>query len=173
VRWDSTSSSLFRAHVARTVSLRLRSASPGTRRQSALSIVIDVGTRLLDWRPRGDRSRFAPLTQSAADEFAVCDAVLTEACFPLPYKSQRRRLQAVLQEMEIDPGPVTYERTFWLEVFTWLVKYSDHEPDWVDGCLAVLSGRDKDLKVWTYDRKFHRTWRRPNGTAIPVAVKSA
>ena len=39
--------------------------------------------------------------------------------------------------------------------------YADHEPDWADACLAVLSGRDHDLKVWTYDREFRTTWRRP------------
>lgn len=52
----------------------------------------------------------------------------------------------------------------------WLAKYADHDPDWADGCLAVFSGRDKSLKVWTCDREFRTTWRRPNGTTIPLAV---
>jgi hypothetical protein len=61
----------------------------------------------------------------------------------------------------------------WLEVFEWLTtKYVDHEPAWADGCLAVLSGRHKDARVWTYDREFRKTWRRPIGTVIPPAVKS-
>jgi hypothetical protein len=67
----------------------------------------------------------------------------------------------------------TQESGFWLDVLDWLVKYADHEPDWADGCLAVLSGRNKDAKVWTYDREFRTTWRRPNGTAIPLVVKSS
>jgi hypothetical protein len=54
----------------------------------------------------------------------------------------------------------------------WLAKYADDEPDWADACLAALSGRDKDLTVWTYDREFQTTWRRLNGTAIPLAVRS-
>jgi hypothetical protein len=33
-----------------------------------------------------------------------------------------------------------------LEVLDWLTKYADHEPDWADACLAVLSARDKDLE---------------------------
>ena len=66
--------------------------------------------------------------------------------------------------------PRTDDRGFWLDVLDWLSKYSDHEPDWADGCLAVLSGRDARLKVWTYDREFRTTWRRPDGTAIPMAV---
>jgi hypothetical protein len=40
-----------------------------------------------------------------------------------------------------------------------------------DGCIAVLSGRDRRLKVWTYDREFRTTWRRPDGTVIPMAVR--
>ena len=36
---------------------------------------------------------------------------------------------------------------------------------------AVLCGRDKALKVWTYDGEFRTTWRRPDGTAIPLATK--
>ena len=70
------------------------------------------------------------------------------------------------------PLPVTHERMFWLDVLLWLATYADHEPDWADGCLAVLSERDRELKVWTYDREFRTTWRRPNGTAIPLAVRA-
>ena len=55
-------------------------------------------------------------------------------------------------------------------MFEWLLKYGDHDPDWADGCLAVLSERDSSVKVWTYDREFRTTWRRPNGSAIPLAV---
>jgi len=76
-----------------------------------------------------------------------------------------------LHDLSVQPLPVAHERDLWFEVLDWLVKHADHEPDWADGCLAVLSGRDKDLKVWTYDREFRTTWRRPNGTAIPLAVK--
>ena len=64
------------------------------------------------------------------------------------------------------------EQDFFLEVLDWLTKYADHEPDWADACLAILSERDKNLKVWTYDREFRTTWRRSNGTVIPLAVRS-
>jgi predicted nucleic acid-binding protein len=106
----------------------------------------------------------------SSSEFAVCDAVVTEACFHLPFRSQRQRLRALLDDLDVQPLPAVNERDFWLEVFGWLTKYADHEPDWADGCLAVLSGRDRDAKVWTYDREFRTTWRRPNGTVIPLAV---
>ena len=65
--------------------------------------------------------------------------------------------------------PAQQDHQFVLDVFAWLEKYADQEPDWADGCLALLSERD-GVKVWTYDREF-RTWRRRNGTAIPMAVR--
>jgi predicted nucleic acid-binding protein len=112
------------------------------------------------------------LQSLAADELAVCDAVLTETCFHLPHRSQRLRLRALLHDLSLQPLPVTSDHAFWLEVLDWLARYADHEPDWADACLAVLSGRDRNLTIWTYDREFRTTWRRPNGTTIPLAVRS-
>ena len=86
------------------------------------------------------------------------------------HRSQRQRLRALLHHLSIQPLPVTLERALWLDALDWLAKYADEEPDWADACLAVLSGRDKNLRVWTYDREFRTTWRRPNGTPIPLAV---
>ena len=86
-----------------------------------------------------------------------------EACFHLPSRAQRHRLRAALDQLHIAALPRTDDRGFWLDVLDWLSKYADHEPDWADGCLAVLSGRDASLKVWTYDREFRTTWRRPTG----------
>jgi hypothetical protein len=98
--------------------------------------------------------------------------VLTEACFHLPHPSQRQRLRALLGDFGVQPVLVANQSAFWIEVFEWLTKYADHEPDWADGCLAVFSGWDREAKVWTYDREFRTTWRRPNGTAIPLARPS-
>ena len=75
---------------------------------------------LCDARDAKHRLAKKHLELLAANEFAVCDAVLTEACFHLPYRSQRQRLRALLQALEIDPLAVTCDRTFWLEVFAWL-----------------------------------------------------
>ena len=124
-----------------------------------------------DARDSKHRMALKHLESLASDEFAVCDAVLTEACFHLPHRNQRQRLRALLHDLSVQPIPVPYEHDFLLEVLDWLTKYADHEPDWADACLAILSGRDS-LKVWTYDREFRTTWRRPNGTVIPLAVRS-
>ena len=127
---------------------------------------------LCDARDSKHRTAKKHLESLAADEFAVCDAVLTETCIHLPHRNQRQRLRALLHDLSVQPIPVMYERDFFLEVLDWRTKYADHEPDWADACVAILSGRDKDLKIWTYDREFRTTWRRPNGTAIPLAVRS-
>jgi predicted nucleic acid-binding protein len=89
----------------------------------------------------------------------------------LPHSNQRHRLRVLLRDLSVQPIPIMHELDFFLEVLDWLTKCADHEPDWADACLAILSGRDKDLKIWTYDREFRTTWRRPNGTAIPLAVR--
>jgi predicted nucleic acid-binding protein len=128
---------------------------------------------LCDARDEKHRAAVKHFASLVSSEFAVCDAVLTEACFHLPYESQRRRLRALLNELGVQPVPVTNDSAFWLEVFEWLTKYAEHQPDWADGCLAVLSGRDSNAKVWTYDREFRTIWRRPNGTVIPLAVRSS
>ena len=127
---------------------------------------------LCDARDSKHRTALKHLDSLASGEFVVCDAVLTEACFHLSHRSQRQRLRALLRDLRMQPLPLTDERDFWGDVLDWLLKYADHEPDWADACLAVLSGRDADLKIWTYDREFRTTWRRPDGTFIPLAVRA-
>ncbi|MBI4904605.1 MAG: type II toxin-antitoxin system VapC family toxin [Acidobacteria bacterium] len=128
---------------------------------------------LCDARDEKHRVAVKHLDSLIPNEFAVCEAVLTEACFHLAEKSQRQRLHALIDDLRVQPVAIAYERTFWLDVFEWLTKYADQQPDWADGCLAVLSERLRNAKVWTYDREFRTTWRRPNGTIIPLAVRSA
>ena len=139
-----------------------------------MTILIDTTplVALCDARDEKHRVAVKHLESFGSSEFTVCDAVLTEACFHLPYKSQRQRLRALLDVLGVQPVPGADESGFWSEVFEWLAKYAEHEPDWADGCLAVLSGRHRDAKVWTYDPEFRTTWRRPNGTVIPLAVRS-
>jgi predicted nucleic acid-binding protein len=125
---------------------------------------------LCDARDSQHRKAMKHLQKLASAELGVCEAVLMEACFHLPHRTQRQRLRAVLDELHVASVSAGHDVDFWLEVLDWLMKYGDHEPAWADGCIAVLCGRDTDLSVWTYDREFRTTWRRPNGTPIPVAV---
>ncbi|MBI3490347.1 MAG: type II toxin-antitoxin system VapC family toxin [Acidobacteria bacterium] len=125
---------------------------------------------LCDARDSRHRVALRDLNALAPARLVVCEAVLMEACFLLPRGAQRRRLRAALDQLHVAAVSRADDHSFWLDVLDWLAKYADHEPDWADGCLAVLSGRDASLKVWTYDREFRTTWRRPDGTAIPMAV---
>jgi predicted nucleic acid-binding protein len=136
-------------------------------------ILIDTAplVALCDARDSRHRTATKHLEGLAAATFGTCEAVLMEACFHLPHRAQRQRLRAVLEACDIAALPGTDERGFWLDVLEWLGKYAEHEPDWADGCIAVLCGRDEALKVWTYDSGFRTTWRRPDGTAIPLATK--
>ena len=137
-------------------------------------ILVDTTPLVALCDPRDSRHQTATrqLASLAPTEFVVCDAVLAEACFHLPHKNQRQRLRALLHDLRMQSPEITQERWFWLAVFDWLVKYADHEPDWADGCLAVLSGHDPASRVWTYDREFRTTWRRPDGTVIPLAARA-
>lgn len=98
----------------------------------------------------------------------ACLPVLTEACALLPYAVQRRRLRRMLTDFAIVPYRVEDEHALWLEVFDWLERYRDHDPDWTDGYLAVVSGRESRARVWTFDSEFRTIWRRPDGKPIPL-----
>jgi predicted nucleic acid-binding protein len=138
-------------------------------------ILIDTGplVALCDQRDSLNSTALKHLKSLAKSQLAICEPVLGEACFHLSTPSQRSRLQLTIQSLEILSVPVDDTRSLWAEVFDWLHKYADHEPDWADGYLAVLCGRDPKWKVWTYDREFRAVWRRPNGSAIPMAVPLA
>ena len=105
-------------------------------------ILVDTGplVALCDPRDAQHGAAVKHLVRLAPDGLSVCQAVLMEACFHLPHRSQRERLRAVLDELNIECVP-TDAPDFLADVFTWLLKYADHEPDWADGCLAVLCGR--------------------------------
>jgi predicted nucleic acid-binding protein len=136
--------------------------------------LVDTGplVALCDARDGRHDAAITHLTRLAPAGLATCDAVLTEAGFHLPYRAQRERLRAVLRDLRIESLP-THDGEIRAEVFAWLLKYSDHEPDWTDGCLAVLCSRDDRLKLWTYDREFRTTWRLTDGRAIPMAIRAA
>jgi predicted nucleic acid-binding protein len=107
----------------------------------------------------------ADLKRLQRQPFFSTSTVLLEAFFAFPDWHARNRLREMVEGMQIQP--VQDDRTLWNEVFRWLSKYADHHPDWTDGHLAVLCGREKRFRVWTYDDEFRR---RPDGSRIPLAV---
>ena len=126
---------------------------------------------LCDPRDSLNKTALRDLKRLRDSQLAICEPVLTEACFHLSARSQRLRLQVMIEQLGMLPAPVDDRDSMWTEIFRWLDKYSEHEPDWADAYLAVLCGRNSTLKVWTYDIEFRTIWRRPNGTRIPTANK--
>ena len=126
---------------------------------------------LCDPRDSLHKTALSHLTNLAKFQLRVCEPVLAEVCFHLSASSQRQRLRRTLEDLHVLPAPVNDDESLWREVFDWLGKYADHQPDWADGYLAILCSRDHKYKVWTYDAEFRTTWRRRNGSMIPMAVK--
>ena len=104
------------------------------------------------------------LEKLVSEDLRVLSGVLTEACFLLAGSRQRARLADLLTAL----GARQADEPIWNQVFEWLGRYADHEPDWVDACLVVLS--DRDQRIWTYDDEFRTIWRRLDGTRVPLAV---
>lgn len=136
-------------------------------------ILVDTGplVALCDRRDRHYRTAIGHLKGLVRSDLFVCEPVLSETCFHLPFPVQRLRLLRVLERFDVRPVPIDDVPSFWKEVFDWLNKYEDHEPDWADAYLAVLCGRNRKYRVWTYDAEFRTFWRRPDGSRIPMAVR--
>lgn len=135
-------------------------------------ILLDTGPLVALCDPRDALNRVArrDLRRLAETPFVLCVPVLTEACFLLPYSAQRQRLRRFLEDLSVVAYRADDQRALWFEVLDWLVRYEEHEPDLADAWLAVLSGRERHFRVWTYDDEFRAVWRRPDGAPIPLAV---
>ena len=106
------------------------------------------------------------LRRARGRNLAVTAAVLAEACFVLAEGWHRHRLRFLLDHLAI--RDVRLEDPWRDEVFAWLEKYAEHEPDFADAELAVAASRTRGARVWTYDREFRIVWRQPNGARIPL-----
>jgi predicted nucleic acid-binding protein len=135
-------------------------------------ILLDTAPLVALGDPRDSLNRVAvrDLGRLSRQPLVACTAVLTEACVLLGHPVQRRRLRRFLEEFSVAAYHTGDEFGLWGEIFDWLERYQEHEPDWADGYLAVVSGRERRFRVWTYDREFRTIWRRPDGTQIPLAV---
>ena len=136
-------------------------------------ILVDSNV-LIALSDRGDRlhaSAAADLRRLVNDDLLLTAPVLTEVAFGLPTAAQRANTRDLVRELHIRPCPVPEGPHLWDEVFAWLERYAEHEPDWADAHLAVLCGRERRFRVWTYDGEFTRLWRRPDGSRIPLAAR--
>ena len=125
---------------------------------------------LCDPRDRLNRRALRDLDRLGGEAFVLCGPILTEACFLLPHRAPRERLRRFLVDFAVTPYRSEDESGLWIEVFDWLIRYQEHDPDWADAYLAVVSAKERGARVWTYDGEFRTTWRRPDGSRIPLAV---
>ena len=138
-------------------------------------ILVDTGPLVALSDPRDEQNKKAlrECRRLREEGLVTCEAVVTEACFHLKEPHERLRLASTLKDLRIgdvswpSPGP------HWSPVLEWMARYADHRPDWADACIAVLSGLNPQLRVWTFDREFHTIWKRPDGSRIPVVARSA
>lgn len=108
------------------------------------------------------------LDRLGAQPLVLCQPVLTEACFLLAGRVERARLAALLEALSIRPLELEDEDAAWKRVLAWLGRYAEHEPDFADGFLVVSSSLNRRARVWTYDSEFRTTWRREDGTRVPL-----
>ena len=117
-----------------------------------------------------NRAALRDLDRLPREPLVLCAPVLGEACFLLRTAPQRERLRRAVLELPLRAFESADENRLWARAFEWMARYREHDPDWADAYLAVVAGTDPRFKVWTYDREFRTTWRRPDGTAIPLAT---
>lgn len=105
------------------------------------------------------------------NELVVTTAVLVESVHFMRRADQRARLRDYTAMFNIGCSPCDDTPTIRHDVFIWMGKYADHAPDYADAHLCVISQYVAKSKVWTYDSEFYHVWRRPDGSAVPMAVK--
>jgi predicted nucleic acid-binding protein len=135
-------------------------------------ILVDTNVlvALADPRDGLNARAVADLRRLVGRPMTLTQGALAEAFALVSGRAARARLRAVIESLDLHPCTVEADRDFWLEAFAWLDRYAEHDPDWTDAVLAVLAGRFKKWKVWTYDREFTTLWRSPRGSVISLAV---
>ena len=101
--------------------------------------------------------------------FGATVSVLSEAFYLLPEAHLRSRLRSYLKGLHI--AIIETPVNAWEEIFEWMERYGEHQPDLADAQLVALSSMDASCRVWTYDKEFLAVWRRSDGTRVPAAIR--
>lgn len=97
--------------------------------------------------------------------------VLAETFHHLKRSDERQRLRRFLEGFSISVTHIEKPTEFFAQAFDWMIRYATHFPDFADASLCILSQHTRQSRVWTYDSEFRTIWRRPDGSAVPMAVK--
>jgi hypothetical protein len=96
--------------------------------------------------------------------------VLSECCFLLPRGFLRQRMRFLFQCLGV--AVLDMPATWWDDTFDWMERFREHEPDLADAQLAILCSKKPEFRLWTYDEGFRTTWRRADGSRIPLATRT-
>jgi predicted nucleic acid-binding protein len=96
--------------------------------------------------------------------------VVTESLHFLKRRDQREYLRELIEYTPLGFLRAEDEPVF-ADLMNWLLRYADHEPDLADGYLVLATAKNNRLRVWTYDYEFSAIWRRPDGSAVPMALR--
>jgi predicted nucleic acid-binding protein len=136
-------------------------------------ILIDTGplVALCDARDGLHARARADFSKLGAERFGVCTPVVAEAVFHLRAGPQRVRLRELLVSLDAAFLFPSGEDELWSGAFDWIAQYAEHRPDLADAYLVLMSGEVRHARVWTYDEEFRTIWRRPDGSAVPLAIE--
>jgi predicted nucleic acid-binding protein len=91
--------------------------------------------------------------------------VLSECCLLLEQDHLRRRLAHLLEHLPV--SALELKPPWWGEIFDWLARYAEHEPDLCDAMLVLLASRHA-FAIWSYDAEFRKLWRSRDGKPVRV-----
>jgi len=134
-------------------------------------ILIDTGPLVGLINPRDAfyaKSR-ADLQTISAHPLIVTVPVLTETFHLLRVERARLKLRELLSKFNVAIQDISQSTI--TATLDWMHDYADHQPDFADAVTVVLSFEIKSASVWTYDKEFLDIWRRPDGSAIPMAIR--
>jgi hypothetical protein len=110
---------------------------------------------LCDPRDGLNRAALRDLDRVSREPLVLCTPVLTEVCFLLPRASSGLASNGCSRNSPSAPTGSTISAAL-ARGLRWMVEYQDHDPDRTDGYLAVVSGKERRFKLWTYDLTVRR-----------------
>ncbi len=134
-------------------------------------VLVDTGplVALCDRRDRLHDRALRELDRLARHRFVASDAVIAEAHHLLTTRPTRDRLSALVARLPIVAATPEEPDTRRREALDWMTRYADHMPDYADA-LLVLDSAVTGSRVWTFDAEFRTTWRRVDGSRVPLAI---
>jgi predicted nucleic acid-binding protein len=125
---------------------------------------------LCDARDRLHERTLGELDRIGRRPLSVPEVVLAEALFLLREPHERAILRGLVAKVPLTVWFPPSPKVLVDDTLRWLDRYGEHRPDWADAVLVVASATPR-TKVWTHDSEFRTTWRRLDGSRVPLAIR--